>query len=84
MNSTILHGISPTQLQEIIELAIERKLKTPTEKHYISKRKAAQLLNRTVQTLDAWHRAGILRKKHIGGRVFYDANQVESLITNTK
>ena len=79
MNSTILHQVSPEQLQEMIELAIEKKLKPPQEKKYIPKNKAAQRLNRTVQTLDSWHRAGILKKKYIGGRVFYLESDIERI-----
>ena len=79
MNSTILFQITPEQLQEMIERAIEKKLKPPPEKKFIPKKIVAQRLNRTVQTLDAWHKAGILRKKYIGGRVFYLESDVEKI-----
>ena len=79
MNSTILHQVSPDQLQKMIEAAIDKKLQPPPEKKYIPKKKAAQRLNRTVQTLDSWHRAGILKKKFIGGRVYYLESDIERI-----
>jgi len=79
MDSTILFQVTPEQLRELIEEAIEKKLKPPKEKKYIPKKIAAQRLNRTVQTLDSWNRAGILRKKYIGGRVFYLESDIERI-----
>lgn len=79
MESTILHQVSPGTLRKMIREEIKEHLKLPAEKKYIPKKKAAQRLNRTVQTLDAWHKAGILKKKYIGGRVFYLESDIEKL-----
>jgi hypothetical protein len=84
METTLLHQLSPGDLRKIIREEINESLKPKKEKKYLSKKKASQLLGKTVQTLDAWHKAGILRKKHIGGRVFYDSDSVELLISKTK
>lgn len=77
--STILHQISPGLLREMIREEIKEHLKPPVEKKFIPKKKAALRLKRTVQTLDAWHRANILKKKFIGGRVFYLESDIEKL-----
>ncbi len=82
MASTILHGVNPEQLQKIIETAIDKKLKPPPEAKLIPKNKAAKRLHKTVQTLDAWHRAKILTKKYIGGRVFYAEQDIFRLETS--
>ena len=84
MESTILYGVKPDDLQEMIEKAIDNKIKPKPEKRFIPKKKAAQRLGKTVQTLDAWHRAGILRKKYIGGRVFYVESEIEKIELNKK
>lgn len=84
MESTILYGVKPNDLKEMIEKAIENKFKPKPEKRYIPKKKAAQRLGKTVQTLDTWHREGILRKKYIGGRVFYVESDIERMEPNTK
>lgn len=79
MNSTILFQVTPDQLQEMIEAAIDKKLQPPLEKKFIPKNIASQRLKRTVQTLDSWHKAGILKKKYIGGRVYYLESDIERI-----
>lgn len=79
MNSTILFQVTPDQLQEMIETAIDKKLQAPPEKKFIPKKVASQRLKRTVQTLDSWHKAGILKKKYIGGRVYYLESDIERI-----
>ena len=81
-SSTILHGLKPDDLRLIIEKAIENKLKPKPETRYIPKMSAAKRLNRTVQTLDSWHRAGILKKIYIGGRVFYKEEDLKVFESN--
>ncbi len=71
MESTLIHGLKPNDIQLMIEKAIENKLKPKPEIRYIPKLAAAKRLKRTVQTLDSWHRAGKLKKVYLGGRVFY-------------
>ena len=79
--STILHQVSPGALRAMIREEIKEHLKPKVDKKFIPKNSAARRLNKTVQTLDAWHRAGILKKKYIGGRVFYDEQDVIRLET---
>ena len=81
MESTLLHRVNPGELRKIIREEIVDHLKPAQENKYISKKKAAQLLNRTVQTLDAWHKAGILKKKYIGGRVYYLESDIDRFET---
>ena len=76
MESTILHQVSPGDLRTIIREEIQEHLKPKPEKKYIPKNNASKRLNKTVQTLDAWHRVGILKKKYIGGRVFYEEQDI--------
>ncbi len=81
MESTLLHQVSPGDLRKMIREEIQEHLKPRPEKKFIPKKKAAQRLGKTVQTLDAWHKAGILRKKYIGGRVFYLESDIEKIET---
>lgn len=76
MASTILHQVSPDELRTIIREVIKEQIKPKEEIRYIPKNKAAKRLNKTVQTLDAWNKAGILKKKYIGGRVYYDEQDI--------
>lgn len=79
MKSTILHDVSPDDLRAIIREEIREHLKPQLEKKYVPKNSAAKRLQKTVQTLDAWHRAGILKKKYIGGRVYYYEDDISRL-----
>lgn len=79
MESTILHQVSPGDLRAMIREEIEEHLKPPEELKLIPKVKAAKRLRKTVQTLDSWHKANILRKKFIGGRVYYLESDIERL-----
>lgn len=79
MESTLLHQVSPDNLRAMIREELKEHLKPPAEKKYIPKKKAAQRLNRTVQTLDSWHKAGILKKQYIGGRVYYNEADIKRL-----
>ena len=83
MESTLLHQVSPGGLRTIIREEIQEHLKPLPEPKLIPKNNASKRLGKTVQTLDAWHRAGILRKKYIGGRVFYLDSDIQ-LLESTK
>ena len=82
--STILHQVGPGDLRAMIREEIQEHLKPPEEKKLIPKNIAAKRLKKTVQTLDAWHRAGILKKKYIAGRVFYDEKNIIRLESSNK
>jgi len=84
--STILHQVGPGDLRAMIREEIKEHLKPPPQeqKRLIPKNKAAKRLKRTVQTLDSWHRAGILKKKYIGGRVFYNEQDIIRLESSNK
>ncbi len=79
METTLLHQVSPDNLRAIIREEIKQHLKPPSETKYIPKIKAAKRLGKTLQTLDSWHRAGILKKIQIGGRVFYNEADIERM-----
>lgn len=79
MESTILHQVSPGDLRAMIREEITEHLKPPKEVNLIPKIKASKRLGKTVQTLDSWHKAGILKKKFIGGRVFYVETDIQRL-----
>ncbi len=82
--STILHQVGPGDLRTMISEVIQEHIKPPEEKKLIPKNKAAKRLKRTVQTLDSWHRAGLLKKKYIGGRVFYNEQDIIRLESSNK
>ncbi len=79
MESTLLHQVSPDNLRQIIREEIKEHLKPPPEKKLIPKLQASKRLHKTVQTLDSWHKAGILKKQYIGGRVYYLESDLERL-----
>jgi hypothetical protein len=79
MESTLLHEVNPADLRAIIREEIRDHLKPTPEVKLIPKNKAAKLLKKTVQTLDTWHKAGILKKKYLGGRVFYLESDIQRL-----
>jgi hypothetical protein len=79
MESTILHQVNPGDLRTMIREEISEHLKPPPAINLVPKTRASKRLGKTVQTLDAWHRAGILKKKYLGGRVFYLESDIERL-----
>jgi len=83
MESTIIHGLTPGEIERLIERAVDKRLKLPKETKFIPKLITAKRLNKTVQTLDAWHQAGKLRKVYIGGRVFYKEDDIKLLEVNS-
>ena len=79
MESTILHNLNPGDFRTIIREEIKEHLTPKEEIKYTPKNQAAKRLKKTVQTLDSWHRAGILKKKYLGGRVFYLESDIKRL-----
>ena len=79
MESTLLHQVNPGDLRDIVREEIKEHLKPAPEAKLIPKNKAAKRLRKTVQTLDSWHKAGILKKKYLGGRVFYLESDIQRL-----
>ncbi len=76
METTLLHQLNPNDLRAMIREEIKDHLKPAPEVKLIPKNKAAKRLRKTVQTLDSWHKAGILKKKHVGGRVYYAEDDI--------
>ena len=47
---------------------------------YVPLKEALKILNIQRKTADNWHKSGILKKKYIGGKVFYSLSDIEKVM----
>lgn len=79
MNKVIMTTLTPEELKELIESAVEKGVKNYTESQntekeesqFLTKEEAAKYLKVSVGTLDNWNKSGILKWKKVGAMVRY-------------
>lgn len=83
-NSVLVQGATLDDIAAIVDKVIESKMeafyksiqkKPPV---LIKRKDAALMLHISLPTLDAYGRCGILHPKHIGGRVYYEEDELLS------
>ena len=47
---------------------------------YVPLKEALKILNIQRKTTDNWHKSGILKKKYVGGKVFYSLSDIEKVL----
>ena len=76
-NSVLVQGATLADIEAIVNRAIDKRIAafydSVREKPKVLVRRidAAKRLHVSLPTLDAYAKAGILRARHIGGRVFF-------------
>lgn len=84
MNAVLIQGATLADLEAMINRAVERRMESfykkiqKKEAVLVRRKEAATLLHVSLPTLDAYARAGLLHAHRIGGRVFFDEEEVMS------
>ena len=47
---------------------------------YVPLNQALKTLGISRKTADNWHKSGVLKKKYVGGKVFYSINDIEKVM----
>ena len=83
-NAVLIQGATMADIEAMINRAVDRRMEAfykkiqKKESVLVSRKRAAALLRISLPTLDAYARAGLLRARRIGGRVFFDEEEVMS------
>ena len=84
---TQVHGITPEMLVKkigavVTELKKEIHAQSGTGKawSYIPRDKVLKMLDVSVMTLDDWNRKNILKKRKIGGKIYYKLEEIEAVL----
>lgn len=85
MQAVTITQISPNELTELIENAVKKALlglKNDSNKkeEYISRARAAEILDVDISTLYLWNKKKILVPFGIGNRVYYRLSDIEAAL----
>lgn len=81
-NSVLIQGATLDDIEAMVDKAVGRRIEAfyksiQAKRPVLVRRKdAARMLQVSLPTLDAYGRCGILHPKHIGGRVFYEEEEL--------
>ena len=83
-NSVLIQGATLDDIEAMVDKAVGKRIaafyESIKEKRpvLVRRKDAARMLHISLPTLDAYGRCGILHPKHIGGRVFYEEEELLS------
>ncbi len=89
-NSVLIQNASLNDIERMIDRAVGERMKaffeSIQEQHpvLVKRKEAAKMLGLSLPTIDAYAKVGILHSRHIGGRVFFDREEVKSLKKSEK
>ena len=81
-NSVLVQGATLADIEAMVNRAIDSRIKEFYESIrskppvLIKRKEAAKILGVSLPTLDAYGKFGILHPKHVGGRVFYQEDEL--------
>ena len=85
-NAVLIQSATLQDIERMINLAVDARMeafynslqrKAPV---LIERKEAARRIGRSLPTLDKYGKYGILHPKHIGGRVYYDEEELKSIL----
>ncbi len=82
INSVLIQGATLADIEAMIDRAVAKRMEDFYEsiRHkppvLVRRKDAAKLLGVSLPTLDAYGEHGILHPKHLGGRVYYDEEEI--------
>lgn len=83
--------VTPNELKQIINEILDIKIneivnsnQNQSKPEFLNRKETKELLGVSYVTLNNWHRKGILEPKYLGNKLFYDKNQIISLLSNNK
>ena len=84
-NSVLVQFATLSDIERMIDRAVEKRISAFYESVrskppvLVRRKDAAAMLGVSLPTLDAYGRHGILHPRHIGGRVFYEEGELQSV-----
>lgn len=86
MESTIIHSISPDQLQGLFNSLqsqiqeIKSNFKPSEQIEYLTRAEVAKILKCDLSTVHNWTVKGKIKAYGLGGRVYYKRSEIESVL----
>ena len=83
--SVLVQGASLTDIEKMIDRAVEKRMSEFYERIkekppvLVRRKDAAKMIGRSLPTIDAYAKAGILHARHIGGCVYYEESELLAL-----
>lgn len=84
-NSVLIQGATLADIEAMVSRAVERRMSEFYERIkekppvLVRRKEAAKMIGRSLPTLDAYAKAGILHARHIGGCVYYEEGELLSV-----
>ncbi len=81
-NAVLIQGATLADIEAMVSRAVERRMsefynRVKAKQPVLVRRKdAAKMIGRSLPTIDAYAKAGILHARHIGGCVFFDEDEL--------
>lgn len=84
-NSTILNNVSPEDLKEMIESALDSKLapllnSNTDGNELLSRNQVCEMFQIDLSTLHLWRKKGRIKASGVGGRVYFKRSDVEAAL----
>lgn len=82
-NCILVQCCTMADLERMIDKAVKKAVTKfyediqPKEPVYVKRKEAAEMMGVSLPTLDAYAKAGIIHAKHVGGRIYYDKDQLK-------
>lgn len=82
-NCVLVQSCTLADIESMINRAVKKAVAEfyediqPKEPVYVRRKEAAQIMGVSLPTLDAYARAGLIKPRHVGGRIFYDKDKLK-------
>lgn len=90
METTMLHGVNPEQLKELISISVKNEIEVlkkefqPKEPDsYLTREETKTLLKISNFCLHNWMNKGILKPYKVGNRTYFKRSDIEEIINNS-
>lgn len=84
-NAVLIQGATLADIEAMVSRAVEKRMSEFYERIkerppvLVRRKDAAKMIGRSLPTIDAYAKAGILHARHIGGCVFYEEGELLAL-----
>lgn len=90
METTMLHGVNPDQLKELISSSVKNEIEVlkkefqPKEpEQLLTREETMQMLKISSFCLHNWMNKGILKKYKVGNRTYFKRSDIEEIINHS-
>lgn len=84
-NAVLIQGATLADIEAMVSRAVEKRMSEFYERVkakppvLVRRKDAARMIGRSLPTIDAYAKAGILHARHIGGCVYYEEDELLAL-----